>query len=59
MVEPGSPKLSKRNRDRQNCRGYLSKDDIEINNRAQLALFRYPDWFSRVFPLSCKANARI
>jgi hypothetical protein len=50
MVDPGFPKRFKTARDRQNCRGCLSKVEyVDINNRAQLALFDYPDSFFSVF----------
>ena len=43
---PGSPKASQeRNRNRQTCRGSLSKGGhIDMTNSAQLSLFIYPDW---------------
>jgi hypothetical protein len=60
-VDPGLLKRPKGDRKQHFCRGYLTKSGhVDILRRAQLALFDNPDWgTSRVFCLSCKANARV
>ena len=49
MVDPGFPKRSKRDRDRQTCRDYLSKDEhIDIKKPCTPGTFRPPCVFTSV-----------